>query len=79
MREERLGHIFVRHLMMAIPWGIVFLVVFFIAAFGIKQEIKEGIQYTAYTFNSVENRYCADYHHYMQMKMQKPVSEPDKK
>ena len=30
---------------MAASWGIVFLVVFCIAAIGIKQQVKEGVQY----------------------------------
>jgi hypothetical protein len=46
MKDDRLGNIFFRHMVMAIPWGIVLLVVFFVAATGIKQQIKEGIQYT---------------------------------
>lgn len=32
---------------MAIPWGIVFLVVFFIAMTGIRQQLKEAVEYTA--------------------------------
>jgi len=46
MKDDGLGNIFFRHMVMAIPWGIVLLVVFFVAAVGIKQQIKEGIQYT---------------------------------
>jgi len=45
MKDDGLGNIFFRHMVMAIPWGIVLLVVFFVAAVGIKQQIKEGIQY----------------------------------
>ncbi|MDY6952820.1 MAG: hypothetical protein SWE60_15010 [Thermodesulfobacteriota bacterium] len=46
MKDDGLGNIFLRHMVMAIPWGIVVLVVFFLAAAGMKQQIKEGIQYT---------------------------------
>ena len=45
MKENGLGGMFVRHLVMAIPWGVVFLVVMLIASLGLKQQIKEGIQY----------------------------------
>lgn len=49
MKEDGLGTIFVKHLVMAIPWGVILLLVFVIAAIGIKQQIKEGIQYAAKT------------------------------
>ncbi len=45
MKENSLGQLFVRNLVMAIPWGIIFLIVFLIASIGIKQQIKEGIQF----------------------------------
>jgi len=45
MKEDGLGGIFLRHLVMAITWGIILLVVMLIAAVCVKQEIKEGIQY----------------------------------
>jgi hypothetical protein len=45
MKEDALGKLFLRHLVMAIPWGIMMLVVFFVAAAGITQQVKEGIQY----------------------------------
>ena len=45
MKEEGFGRLFIRHLAIAIPWGIVFLLVFFIAMLGIKQEVKEGIEF----------------------------------
>ena len=45
MKEQGLGRLFLRHLVIAIPWGIVFLVVFFIAMVGIKQEVKEGMEF----------------------------------
>ena len=52
MKEEGLGSLFLRHLVMAIPWGIIILVVFFITLACLKQQIKESIQY------SVESAVC---------------------
>jgi len=49
MKKGELGNIFLRHLIMAIPWGLVFLVVFFIAAAAMKQQVKEAIQYSVRT------------------------------
>ena len=49
MKENDLRGLLVRHLVMAIPWGIIFLIVMFVAAIGIKQQIKEGIQYAIRT------------------------------
>jgi len=45
MKENSLVQLFVRNLVMAIPWGIIFLTVFLIASIGIKQQIKESIQF----------------------------------
>ncbi len=45
MKENSLGQVFVRNLVAAIPWGIIFLIVFLIASIGIKQQIKESIQF----------------------------------
>ncbi|MBW1707512.1 MAG: hypothetical protein JRJ86_20505 [Deltaproteobacteria bacterium] len=45
MKEDGLGTLFLRQLVMAIPWGIIFLVVLFISAAAMKQQIKESIQY----------------------------------
>jgi hypothetical protein len=45
MKEGGLGRLFLEHLVMAIPWGVIFLLVFFIAMLGIKQEVKEGIDF----------------------------------
>lgn len=45
MKEDGLGRLFVRHLVMAVPWGIMLLAVFFIAQIGIKQQVKEGMEY----------------------------------
>lgn len=43
--NSSLGDLFVRHLVMAIPWSIILLLVMFISAVGIKQQVKESIQY----------------------------------
>ena len=47
MKEEGLGKIFMKQLVMAIPWGIMALVVLIIAGVGIKQQVKETMQYAA--------------------------------
>ena len=49
MKENSLAQLFVKNLVMAIPWGIILLVVFFITSIGAKQQIKEAIQYGART------------------------------
>ncbi len=49
MKENGLGNVFLRHLVMAVPWGIIFLAVFFIAAVSIKQQVKEGVEYAIRT------------------------------
>ena len=49
MKEDGLGRVFLRHLVMSIPWAITFLVVLFVAGAGVKQEVKEGIQYAIRT------------------------------
>jgi len=49
MKDNGLGDLFLRHLVMAIPWSIILLLVLFISAIGIKQQIKEGIQYAIKT------------------------------
>lgn len=46
MKENGLANMFLRHFVMAIPWGLVFLIIFFIASANIKQQIKEGIEYS---------------------------------
>ncbi len=58
MKEDGLGRIFLRHLVMSIPWAITFLAVFLIVTVGIKQQIKEGIQY-AVTMTLCETSYAA--------------------
>ena len=47
MNEDSLAKLFIKNLVMAIPWGIIFLVVFLIVSIGIKQQIKEGIQFAS--------------------------------
>jgi hypothetical protein len=42
MKEDTFGRLFLRQLVMAIPWGLIFLLVLFIAAAGIKQQVKCG-------------------------------------
>lgn len=49
MKENGLGDLFLRHLVMAVPWGIIFLGVFFIAAAGLKQQVKEVMEYAIKT------------------------------
>ncbi len=62
MKEDGLGTIFVRHLVMAIPWGIILLVVFFITAVGIKQQVKEAMQYGIRTAIYTTGNFAFDYH-----------------
>jgi len=47
MKENSLAQLFVKNLVMAIPWGIIFLVVFLIVSIGVKQQIKESMQFAA--------------------------------
>jgi hypothetical protein len=47
MKEDSLGHVFVRNLVAAIPWGIIFLVIFLVVSLGVRQQIKESMQYAA--------------------------------
>lgn len=61
MKENSLGQLFVRNLVMAIPWGIIFLVLFLIASLGIKQQIKEGLQFAAKTAISETGGLVLDY------------------
>ncbi len=46
MKENGLANMFLRHFVMAIPWGLVFLIVFFIASANLKQQVKESIDYS---------------------------------
>jgi len=45
MKEGSLAQLFIRNLVMAIPWGIIFLVIFLIVSIGVKQQIKESMQF----------------------------------
>lgn len=47
MKENSLGYLFIKNLVMAIPWGIIFLIVFLIVSIGVKQQIKESMQFAA--------------------------------
>ena len=49
MKENELGNLFLRHLVIAVPWGIIFLITMFIVSIGVKQQIKEGVQYAIRT------------------------------
>ncbi len=68
MKEDTLGQLFVRNLVMAIPWGIIFLVVFLIISLGIKQQIKESLQFTARTAISETGNHILDYHVFTRIK-----------
>jgi hypothetical protein len=46
---KELVRTFLRHFSIALAWGVIFLTVFFVASFGIKQQVKEAIQYTIRT------------------------------
>jgi hypothetical protein len=61
MKDGGLGNLFVRHLVMAVPWAIVFLLVFFITTVGIKQQIKEGIQYAVRMAISETSNFAYNY------------------
>ncbi|MBC8178681.1 MAG: hypothetical protein ISR61_07420 [Desulfobacteraceae bacterium] len=61
MKEDGLGRLFIRHLVMAVPWGIMLLAVFFIAQFGIKQQVREGIEYGIVRAAKETTRLAFDY------------------
>lgn len=61
MKENGLGQLFVKNLVVAIPWGIIFLLVLLIASIGIKQQIKEGIQFAARTAIYESGNFALDY------------------
>ena len=46
---KELYYTFLKHLAMALGWGVIFIIIFFVASFGIKQQVKEAIQYTVRT------------------------------
>lgn len=68
MNENSLGQLFVRNLVMAIPWGIIFLVVMLFVSIGIKQQIKEGLQFTARTAITETGNQLLDYHVFTRIK-----------
>ena len=49
MKEDGLGRVFLRHLVISIPWAITILVVVFVVGVGVRQQVKEGIQYAIRT------------------------------
>ena len=61
MKEGSLAQVFIKNLVMAIPWGIIFLVVFLIVSIGLKQQIKEGMQFAAQLAISETSRVVLDY------------------
>lgn len=61
MKENGLGALFVKHLVMAAAWGIVLSLVFFISAWGIKQQVKEGIQYAIKTTVNETSNFAFQY------------------
>lgn len=68
MKENSLGQLFIRNLVMAIPWGIIFLVVLLIVSVGVKQQIKEGLQFAARTAISETGNQILDYNVFMRIK-----------
>ena len=50
MKEGGFGNLFLRHLVMSIPWAVTLLVAVFVGAFVMKQQIKEGIQFALATY-----------------------------
>lgn len=73
MKENGLGTLFVRHLVMAIPWGIMLLVVFFIAQTSLKQQVREGIEYGIVRAAEEATRLAFDYN--VVTKVKKNVKE----
>ena len=73
MKENGLGALFIRHLVMAVPWGVIFLIVMFVAAIGIKQQDKEGIQYAVATGINESARAVLEYE--VQVPVKKYVKE----
>jgi hypothetical protein len=61
MKENGLGPLFVKHLVMAIPWGIIFLIVLLIVSIGVKQQIKESMQFAAQMAIAETSRLVLDY------------------
>ena len=61
MKENGLGKVFIKNLVMAIPWGIIFLIVFFIVSIGVKQQIKESMQFAMRMAITETSRVALDY------------------
>lgn len=60
MKEKSYGQLFAKNLVMALPWGIIFLVVFSIASASIKQQIKESLKLTTKTAISEAGNFVKD-------------------
>jgi hypothetical protein len=61
MKENSLGHVFIKNLVMSIPWGIIFLIVFLIVSIGVKQQIKESMQFAMRMAITETSRVVLDY------------------
>jgi hypothetical protein len=61
MKEDSLAQVFVKNLVMAIPWGIIFLIVLLIVFIGVKQQIKESMQFATQMAISETSRVVLDY------------------
>jgi len=80
MKDPGFFDVFRRHLAMAMAWGIVFLAVFAVSAVGIKQEVKEAIQYVVLNVESVRPPCKMPlYHHPFHMGMEHKVTAPENK
>jgi len=73
MKENDLGGLFIRHLVIAIPWGVIFLIVMFVTSLGIKQQIKEGVQYAIRT--GIQESASFAYNYQMVVPVKKNVKE----
>jgi hypothetical protein len=49
MKEDSLGTLFARHLVMSISWALTLLIVVVVLGLGAKQQVKETLQYGART------------------------------
>jgi len=61
MKEGGLGQVFVRNLVMALPWGIIFMVVLLIVSIGFKQQIKESMQFATRMAIAETNKRVLEY------------------
>lgn len=73
MKTNDLGSLFLRHLVIAIPWGIIFLIIIAIASYCLKQQVKEGIQYTFST--AIDETLNAAYRYQTVMPVKQNVKE----